>query len=145
MALMLGFITYIGWGAGDIFAVYASRKVGAYIASSFVFIFGFVVASLYIPFALQDFHKITLPLFLLNFIFGVSVLTGNFLLNEGFKRSNASLVGIIVQSFPAVTLILSALIFKDSLTSKQLFWTMLIFSGVFLCTINFNVNCFSNL
>jgi drug/metabolite transporter (DMT)-like permease len=134
---ILAFITYIGWGTGDIFGVFASRKIGAYKASAFIFISGLVLASLYIPFALADLGKITLSLFLLNFLLGAPYIFGNLLLNEAFKRSSASLVGIIVQSFPAVVLILSALIFKDAINAKQILWTIIIFSGIFLCTIDF--------
>lgn len=137
MGLLLGFLTYIGWGSGDIFAVLATRKVGAYIATSLVYIFGFLVASLYVPFALSDIYKITLPLLLLNIVFGIAVLTGNFMLNEAFKRSSVSLIGIVVQSFPAVVLLLSALIFKDPLSGKQILWSSIIFAGIVLCTLNF--------
>lgn len=136
MAVVLALITYFGWGSGDIFGVYATRKVGAYIATALAFIFGFLVASLYIPFALADLPRITFGLLLLNIIFGTFVLFGNFLLNEAFRRSNASVVGVIVQAFPAVVLVLSALIFKDQVTSRQLTWILLIFIGMFLCIVN---------
>lgn len=137
MGLILAFTTYVGWGAGDIFGAYSSRKIGAYRATTFVLIFGTLVASFYIPFAWQDFHRITPLLFLINFIFGIAISFGNYLLNEAFKRSNVSLIGIIVQSFPAVVLLLSALIFKDTVTGRQIFWFIIIFSGVFFCTLNF--------
>lgn len=136
MGLILALITYIGWGSGDIFGVYATRKIGAYKTTFFVFIFGFLAASLYIPFALSDLPKITIGFLLLNIIFGASVLTGNYLLNEAFRRSSASVVGVIVQSFPAIVLILSAIIFKDVITLKQILWVILIFIGIILCTIN---------
>ncbi len=138
MAIILAFITYFGWGSGDVFGVYATRKIGAYATSFFVFIFGFIVASLYIPFAIQDLHKITLGMFLLNVLFGTSILFGNFLLNEAFRRSSASVVGVVVQSFPAIVLVLSALIFKDKITSKQIIWIAIIFLGMILCVVNFS-------
>lgn len=137
MGLLLGLISYFGWGMGDIFGVYASRKIGAYRATAYVFIFGFLIASLYVPWALPDFGLITAGLFALNFMVGSIYLSGNVLLNEGFSRSSASLVGIIVQSFPAVTLVLSALIFKDSISVRQVVWVSLIFLGVFLCSVEF--------
>lgn len=138
MGLLLALITYIGWGSGDIFGVFATRKIGAYKTTFFVFLFGFLAASFYLPFSLSDIHKITLGFLLLNIVFGTSVLTGNYLLNEAFRRSSASVVGILVQSFPAVVLVLSAIFFKDTITTKQIFWVILIFLGMFLCTINFS-------
>ena len=120
IAFVLGLIVYIGWGAGDIFGVYATRKLGAYLTTFFVLLFGFLLSSLYIPFALDDLHKITVGLFVINFALGAAYLSGNFLVNEAFRQSSASIVGIIIQSFPAIVLLLSALIFKDPISSKQL-------------------------
>ena len=136
IGIILGLIPYFGWAIGDIFGIYSSRKVGAYLTTFYVFIFGFLAASLYVPFALNDLQKITLPLLLLNIVFGVVVLCGNFMINEAFKISNASIIGIIIQSFPALVIILSWLIFKDPITINQAFWIVLIFVGVTLCTIN---------
>ena len=137
MGLILGLISYFGWGTGDIFGVYASRKIGAYKATAYVFIFGFVIASFYVPFALSEITLIPISLLIINFLVGSAYLTGNILLNEGFRRSSASLVGVIVQSFPALVLVLSALIFKDPITTTQILWVILIFFGVFLCTFDF--------
>ncbi len=134
--IILGLIPYFGWAIGDIFGIYASRKVGAYLTTFYVFLFGFLFASLYIPFALNDLQKITLPLLLLNIVFGVVVLSGNFMINEAFKISNASVIGIIIQSFPALVIILSWLIFKDPVSINQALWILLIFIGVTLCTIH---------
>lgn len=136
--IFFALISYFGWGTGDIFGVYASRKIGAYRATAYVFIFGFLLASLYIPFALPEIALIPIGLLIINFLFGSIYLTGNILLNEGFRRSSASLVGIIVQSFPAVVLVLSALIFKDPISPKQTLWILLIFLGVFICTFDFS-------
>jgi len=135
MGLLLGFITYIGWGIGDIFGVYASRKIGAYRTTAYVFIFGFSVASFYIPFALDDLGLIPLNLLLINFLIGSAYLSGNVLLNEGFRQSSASLVGIIVQAFPAVVLVLSALIFKDPISIRQwvccyILGSIFVYSGI---------------
>lgn len=137
MGWILGLYTYFCWGTGDIFGVFASRKVGAYKATAYVYIFGFLIASMYVPFAWSEIHKITLGLFLVNVLIGTAYLGGNLLLNEGFKRSNASLVGIVVNSFPAVVLLLSTIIFKDPISLRQILWVILILSGVFLCSVNF--------
>ncbi len=138
MGFLLGLIAYIGWGAGDIFGVYASRKIGAYKTTAFVYIFGLLIPSFYLPFALSELHLITLPLLVLNIILGIAYLSGNMILNEAFKQSSASLIGVIIPIFPAVVLLLSAFIFKDPLSSKQLLWISIIFIGMFLCTINFD-------
>jgi drug/metabolite transporter (DMT)-like permease len=138
MGWILGLISYFGWGTGDIFGVFSSRKIGAYRTTAYVYIFGFLLSSLYIPFAWSELGKITIGLAVINFLIGTAYLGGNLLLNEGFKRSNASLVGIIVSSFPALVLLLSTLIFKDPISIRQVFSVIVIFVGVFLCTVDFN-------
>lgn len=115
MGLILALITYIGWGAGDIFDVYSSRKIGAYLTSFFVFIFGFLIASLYVPFALADIGKITIGLLILNILAGIGIL-----------------VGIIVQTFPALVLIASTVIFKDPVTRQQKIGVGVVLVGILL-------------
>lgn len=137
MGFIFGLLPFFGWSLGDIFGAFAARKIGAYRATAYVFIFGFVLSSFLVPYFLHDVKRLTLPWVLFNIVLGTACLIGNLLLNEGFSRSSTSLVGIIVQSFPAVTLILSALLFKDPLTLRQLLWVLLIFVGVFLCSVHF--------
>lgn len=43
---------------------------------------------------------------------------------------------MIIQAFPAVVLLLSALIFKDIITPIQMFFIVIIFLGVFLCSVD---------
>ena len=136
MGLILGLISFFGWGTGDIFAIYASRKIGAYRTTAFAYFFGFIIASLYVPFALAEVGLIPTWLLFINFFAGSIYLGGGVLLNEGFRRSNPSLVGIIIQSSPAVVLVLSSLIFGDPVSTTQVFWIALIFLGVFVCTVD---------
>ena len=136
MGTFLGFLTYFAWAIGDIFGIYSSRKIGSFLATFYVFIAAFFVASLYVPFALNELRNITPFLLLINILFGIVVLTGNYMINEAFRTSNASLIGIIVQSFPAAVVVLSWLLFKDPITLNQAFWIVIIFFGVFLCTIS---------
>jgi drug/metabolite transporter (DMT)-like permease len=43
---------------------------------------------------------------------------------------------VIIQSGPVLILILSNLIFKDSISPRQILWIITVFVGVFLCAIN---------
>lgn len=136
MGFLWGLLPFFGWSVGDIFGAFASRKIGAYKATAYVFIFGFILSSLLLPFFWRDFWRLSVHWVIFNIIIGTACLIGNLLLNESFRRSSTSLVGIIVQSFPAVTLLLSAIIFKDPLSVRQIVWVLLIFMGVFLCSVN---------
>jgi drug/metabolite transporter (DMT)-like permease len=132
---LLALIPFIGWGTGDIFGAYASRKTGSVTTTTYVFIFG-MVAMLIVAFMIPtDLKTITLPLLLLNVFLGTFYVLANFLVNEAFKHSNASLVGVIIQSFPALVLILSAVYYRELLSPIQVL--AITFLGMVLCSLNF--------
>src|SRR4030042_7104871 len=136
-AIFLALITFFGWGTGDLFTIVATRKIGANLTTFWVFFFSFLLSLLLIPFAPHDLSLITFPLLLFNIFLGVLYVSGNVLISEAFRISSAPLVGIIIQSFPAVVLILSTLIFKDVITGVQTFFILIIFMGVFICSVDF--------
>lgn len=136
LAIILALVTFFGWGTGDLFTIVAARKIGANLTTFWIFAFSFILALLFYPFAPHDFSGITVFLLLLNIFLGILFVTGNVLISEAFRISSAPLVGIIIQAFPAVVLVLSALIFKDTVTLKQSFYIFIIFIGVFLCSVD---------
>lgn len=138
LALILAFITFLGWGTGDLFTIVASRKIGANLTTFWVFSFSVLLSLLVLPFVPHNFAAITLPLLVLNIFLGILYVSGNFLISQAFRISSAPLVGIIIQSFPAVVLILSAFIFKDRITLIQAIFIIIIFFGVVCCSVNFS-------
>jgi len=137
IAIILGLITFVGWGTGDLFTIVATRKIGANLTTFWVFFFSFLLSLLVIPFISIDISGVTIPLLVFNVFLGVLYVSGNVLISEAFRISSAPLVGIIIQTFPAVVLILSALIFKDVITAMQSVFIAVIFLGVFLCSVDF--------
>ncbi len=136
MGLLLALTTFVGWGTGDIFSIFPLRKIGLFVTSFWVLLFGFLIASLYLPFTLSDIQRITLPTLMLNIVLGFGFLSGNILAGEAFRISSAPLVGILIQSASAIVLILSALIFKDTITLLQIVCVITIFAGVVLCSVD---------
>jgi drug/metabolite transporter (DMT)-like permease len=136
LAFLLAFITFFGWGTGDLFTIFVTRKIGPSLTTFYVFLFSCLLSLLILPFAPHDLQKITPLLLLLNIFLGILFVSGNFLVSEAFRISSAPLVGIIVQAFPAVVLLLSALIFKDVITLPQFLFIAIIFLGVFLCSVD---------
>ncbi len=136
MAFLLGLIPLIGWGTGDIFGAFSSRKVGSYNTTFYQFFFGIILCLFLLPYFWSDVSKITAPLLILNIVLGTFYVGSNVLVNEAFKHSNASIVGVIIQSFPAVVLILSKIIFNDSLSGLQIVWIVAVFAGMFLCSVD---------
>lgn len=138
-AFLFAFLSYIGWGTGDIFGAIASRKIGAYATTFWVFAIGIILFSLYIPFALRDLQGLTIPLFLLNLLLGFFYISGNVALNEALVRSNPSLVLTINGSFTALVVIMSLLFLGEQISGTQGAVISLIFLGVFLCTFDFTI------
>lgn len=54
LPIIFALVALLGWGVGDVFVTFATRKIGAYSSSFYGYFFGLLVASLYIPFALTD-------------------------------------------------------------------------------------------
>lgn len=136
LAIVLALITFFGWGTGDLFTIVATRKIGANLTTFWVFFFSFLLSLLLLPFAPHEITAITLPLLTFNIFLGILYVAGNVLVSEAFRISSAPLVGIIIQAFPAVVLVLSALIFKDIITSTQAIFIIIIFLGVLLCSVD---------
>ena len=137
LPLLLAAITFLGWGTGDLFTIVAVRKIGALRTTFWVFAFSFLLTLIVIPFVPHNFAAITFPLLLLNIFLGILYISGNILVSEAFRISSAPLVGVIIQAFPAVVLLLSALIFKDRILPSQAIFIAIIFVGVILCSVDF--------
>jgi drug/metabolite transporter (DMT)-like permease len=136
-AILLGLVTFFGWGTGDLFTIVATRKIGATLATFWIFFFGFLLSAILLPVAPHDLTGITLPLLALNIFLGILYVSGNVLVSEAFRLSSAPLVGIIVQAFPAVVLLLSHFVFGDIITPIQSVFIVVIFTGVILCSVDF--------
>lgn len=135
-ALLLAVIPLIGWGLGDVFGIFSSRKIGSYLTTFYQFLFGILLSFFVLPYVWNDISNITASLLAINILIGTMYVLANFFVNEGFKQSSAPVIGIIIQSFPAIVLLLSALIFKDALSVRQIIWVILVFLGVFLCSVD---------
>jgi drug/metabolite transporter (DMT)-like permease len=136
LPIILALVTFIGWGTGDLFTILATRKIGANLTTFWVFFFSFLLSLLLIPFSPHNLNTITIPLLFLNIFLGIFYVSGNVLISEAFRLSSAPLVGIIIQAFPAVVLVLSAIIFKDVITITQAVFIVIIFLGVVFCSVD---------
>lgn len=136
LPLLLAFITFIGWGTGDLFTIVSTKKIGANLTVFWVFAIRILLSLLIVSFVPHDIRGITVPLFLFNIFIGVLYVLGNVLVSEAFRVSSAPLVGIIVQAFPALVLVFSVLIFKDPISIRQILFVAIIFLGVGLCSVD---------
>lgn len=119
VAIFFAIISLLGWGIGDVFTTSATRKIGSFNASFYGYFFGLVLATLYVPFALDSLINFSLPLIVLTAILAVAQLLAFFAYNEGLKIGNSSLVGTIAGAFTSVVVILSILFLGETLLMPQ--------------------------
>lgn len=136
-AILFAFISYIGWGTGDVFGAIASRKIGGYSTTFWAFFLGLFMFSLYIPFAIGDITHYTFQLLFINLVIGILSLSGNIALNEAMRLGNPSLMGTISSAFTGVTVILSVIFLHDKISFLQVVIIGVIFAGVALSSLDF--------
>lgn len=134
MAYIFGLIAYLGWGSGDVFGTFATRRIGPYLTTFWAFAFGALLGSLYIPFAIGDLTAITPAVFALNIFLGILYVGGNLTFNEALRLSSAPIVGTVGGSFAALTIILSYFFLDESISSTRILLIGLVFTGVFITT-----------
>lgn len=133
-AIFFALLSYVGWGAGDIFGAIASRKIGGYKTTFYVML---AAAILFAPLiALYWKQLITAPPLIITAatLMGFFYMSGNFALNEALKRADASIVLTINGSFGALVVLFSALFLHEYVSMNLFLIIMIIFAGVFLCT-----------
>lgn len=135
-AIIFALISYFGWGTGDVFGAIVSKRMNPIVATFYMLMIGFLIATLYVPFALIDLSNMTTALFGICLLLGLIAITGNVLLNYAFTIYNPSIVGTIAASFPAISVILSFLFFKEELSLYQVSSILIIFLGVILVSLN---------
>ncbi len=136
-ALLFALISYVGWGAGDIFGTIATRKIGAYSTSFWEYLFGFVLLSFYAPFAIGALSGLTFGTLLLNILLGLVLLVAFVFFNEGLRIGNASLVGTIAASFASLVVVFSIVFFGEIVSKQQIVAIVIIFIGLLLSSLDF--------
>lgn len=134
--IILGLITFIGWGTGDIFGTLTSRKIGSVSATAWASILGLCVLTLYVPFAFNDLRGYTLPLLLFNVFIAIFSIIGNLAFNESLRVGVPSLVSTISSTFPAITILSAIAFFHESPSLLHIFFIIVIFIGVVIASLD---------
>jgi len=137
LAIIFALIALVGWGVGDIFTTFATRKIGSYNASFYGYVFGTLISSLYIPFAINTLINFKLEMIVLTLILSVFQIVAFIAYNEALRIGNSSLVGTIAGAFTSLVVILSLIFLGEKLSSEQLISIIIIFVGLFLSSLNF--------
>lgn len=137
MAIIFALVSYLGWSIGDIFGTISARKLNAYSVALWFQIFSLLIMFPLVIFFADQLKFITLPLLVLTLSLGVLSTVALACFYEAFKRSNATLVGTLVSSFAAISVILSIVFLQERVTFFQFSAICLIFFGIVLSTLNF--------
>ena len=136
-AILFSLVSFFGWALGDFLIIYVTRNIGSYSTAIWGFLFRLILYSIFIPFVWSDLSNLTLGIFILNLILGVILLSGAVAFFEALRISSASIVGAIVASFPAITVIISTVFLKETVNANQILAIGVIFIGIILSTLNF--------
>lgn len=137
-AIFFALVSYFGWGVGDIFGTIAVRKIGSYSTALWRFILGIILLSFYTPFVFDNLKNITPSLLLLNIIIGIIGIVGLVCFYEGLRIASPSLVATIYAAFAAWVVIFSLIFLQETISVHQIISIVVIFLGLFLCTIDFS-------
>lgn len=137
-AIVFALISYFGWGVGDIFGAVTTRKIGALATVFWVSLLGSFIFTFYIPFDLTSLVHLTIPILLFNILLGIIFMIGSLCLNSAFKLSNVSLTGTIVSCYTALTVLLSILFLRETISLNQFVAIAVILLGVLLSTFDLN-------
>ena len=137
MAILFALVSYFGWGSGDIFVGLSSRKIGTIPTIFWLNIFGQLLPTLFIPFALGSFPSLKILSLLIIILIGLLNTAAGLSYVEGLRIGNASIVGTIGGSFTSIVVLLSLMFLGESLFPSQILAIIIIFAGIVLCSLNF--------
>lgn len=133
MAILFALLAFVGWGIGDIFGAFSSRKIGGFATLFWFCFFSLIITSLYIPFAGP---VASFPLLVMAFALGLIDIIGTLFYFRALEIGTASLVGAIAGSFGLVTVLISVIIFHEKITAIQLVGIILVAIGVVLASLD---------
>jgi len=136
-AIIFALIAAVGWGTADVFGGLVARKIGGYSSAVWSYILCLVIATLYLPFALQELDGITTQtiiwLLILTPVGAIPLMS----LYEGIKLGNASLVGTIAGANGGLVVILSVLFLGERINLAQVLSILAILVGLLLSSLDF--------
>ena len=128
ISIIFAFLAMICWGFGDFFIQKCTRKIGNLESLAYI---GIIGTLLLIPFIIKDFNLIfsSYNLFLL---FGLGIITfiAAILDFEALKEGKLSIIDVIFEIELPLTIVLSFIFLRESLTSLQFLFIFFILIGI---------------
>lgn len=137
-AILFALISYLGWGSGDIFGTIATRKLGPYSVSLWSNIIWLIILAPIGVLTINELSSRSIFSLVFSFLLGIIGSVIAFIaFYEALRIGPVSLVGTIVGSFAALTVILSIVFLGEKITIEQSISILIIFLGVILSSLNF--------
>lgn len=134
MAIFFALLALTGWATGDIFITIVSRKYGNKLTFLYWMVISLILSLLYLPFAgeITDWSYLGIAV-------GISFISfiANFSYFKALEIGIASLVGTIAGSFAIVTVPLSIILFKESLSLIAAIGIIFVIIGLILASLKF--------
>lgn len=135
-AIIFALIAAIGWGTADIFGGLVARKIGGYSSAVISYVISIILASFYIPFAINDLTHITQTSIIWLIILTPIGVIPLIALYEGFQRGNASLIGTIGGANGALVIVLSLIFLGEKINFLQTLSIISIVLGILLSSLD---------
>lgn len=136
-AIIFALIAAVGWGTADIFGGLVAKKIGGYSSAVVSYILSLLIASLYIPFALNDLTNISQSSVIWLLILTPIGVIPLIALYEGIKVGNASLVGTIGGANGALVVVLSLIFLGERINFLQGVFILVIMLGILFSSLDF--------
>lgn len=134
--ILFSLIAFVGWGTADVLGGLVSRKIGGYSSAVWSYILSIVIASFYVPFALQELNNITSTTVVWLLILTPIGIIPLISLYEGIKVGSASLVGTIAGAFGGLVVILSVMFLGERISFYQTISILTIIVGLLLSSLD---------
>lgn len=129
-AIIFAFLAMLFWGIEDFLALRSARRMGDFASLAIIMVIGAVI---FTPFVIKDF-----PLLLSKQIWVVLAIVAlihfaeGLLYFESFKRGKLAVIDVIFEFELPVTVALSLIFFKESISSLQFILIGFVFIGIIL-------------
>jgi drug/metabolite transporter (DMT)-like permease len=126
------------WGTGDFYSRIPSQKIGYYLTSTFVQLFGFLGLAAYLAATGEmNFQLLSAnpyPLFY-NLLVGVAMFAGLLFLYRGYATGIMSITAPVAGSYPVITIVLAALVLGEVVSGAKLVGIVIVIVGIVLAGI----------
>lgn len=136
VGILFGILAMLCWGINDFFASIVSKKLDSYKAFFWMQLFGLIVLSLFYLFVPQDIG-ISVKAFIFILFAAVMLIFATISFFKGLSVGKVSIIGPIGAGWAIITVILSLLLFNESISGLQVFGIVLIVLGTILVSFKY--------